>query len=83
MSTEKRTLGIQFRVSEHVARAIQDSENEVMLAIQDSAMNAFRRLVQQDGINMDDYCQTLELHSITKSEDGEFYDVKFKLRPKQ
>ena len=83
MSTAKRAVGIEFRVSEHVARAIQESDGEVMLAIQDSALSAFWRLLQQDGIDPDDYSQTLELHSITRCEDSELYDVKFIIKPKQ
>ena len=54
-----------------------------MLTIQDAAMAAVQQLAQKEGLDLNDYDRALELADISKAEDGEFYNVTFKLRPKQ
>ena len=82
MTEEKKSLGVMFLVPEMVAKALQEADDKLTLTVQDAAMGAFSQLMQQEGLDMDDYSRTLELGSITKSEDGEYYKVTFKLRPK-
>lgn len=83
MSRETRPIGLCFSVSETVARALREKQDQLMLTIQDAAMVAVQQLAQKEGLDLNDYDRALELADISKAEDGEFYNVTFKLRPKQ